>query len=68
MASRDNERTNTTNGCEPIDVATSVSICRAVGERLRQKFVPDRSGLPPHLQHLLDQLRLHDSHPPQDLQ
>jgi hypothetical protein len=46
---------------EPIDRATSTTICKAIGDRLRQNLVPERSGLPPHLQLLLDELRLQDS-------
>jgi hypothetical protein len=55
MSNRDNDKD------EPIDRATSTTICRAIGDRLRQNLVPERSGLPPHLQHLLDELRLQDS-------
>jgi hypothetical protein len=53
---------------EPIDGATSATIRKAIGDRLRQNLVAEPSGLPPHLRHLLDQLRLLDSHPPLDLQ
>ena len=68
MPSRDTDRTDRTMGYEPIDRATSAAICKSIGDRLRQNLVPEPSGLPPHLQHLLDQLRLRDSHPPHDLQ
>jgi hypothetical protein len=47
---------------EQIDRATSTTICKAIGERLRQNLVAESSGLPPHLQHLLDQLQLRDGH------
>lgn len=43
-----------------IDYRTSRSICDAVGERLQQSLRPDLSGLSPHLQHLLDELRKQD--------
>jgi hypothetical protein len=43
-----------------IDRATSTTICTAIGDRLRQNLAPDAAGLPPDLQHLLDQLRLQD--------
>jgi hypothetical protein len=42
---------------ELIDHRTSRSICDAVGERLQQSLRPDSSRLPPHLQHLIDELR-----------
>ncbi len=47
-----------------IDRATSTTICKAIGERLRQNLVAEPSGpsgLPPHLQQLLDELRLQDN-------
>jgi hypothetical protein len=47
---------------EQIDRATSTTICKAIGDRLRQNLAPDAAGLPPHLQHLVDKLRLQDSH------
>jgi hypothetical protein len=46
---------------EQIDRATSTTICRAIGDRLRQNLAPEPSGLPAHLQHLLDELRLQDA-------
>jgi hypothetical protein len=45
---------------EQIDRATSRSICRGVGERLRQDIRPETSELPTHLQHLMDELRRQD--------
>lgn len=45
---------------EQIDRATSLSICRAVGERLRQDFRPQSSDLPSHLQYLMDELQRQD--------
>ena len=45
---------------EQIDRATSRSICRGVGERLRQDLRPEKSELPSHLQHLMDQLQRQD--------
>lgn len=50
-----------TDRSEQIDRETSVAICRAVGDRLRQNLVPELSNLPPRLQHLLDELRLQDA-------
>ena len=47
---------------EQIDRATSRSICRAVGERLRQDLRPENSELPSHLRHLMDELRRQDRH------
>jgi hypothetical protein len=45
---------------EQIDRATSRSICRGVGERLRQDLRPENSELPTHLRHLMDELRRQD--------
>jgi hypothetical protein len=45
---------------EQIDRATSRSICRGVGERLRQDFRPENSELPTHLRHLMDELQRQD--------
>jgi hypothetical protein len=45
---------------EPIDRATSRSICRAVGERLQQDLRPENSELPSHLRHLMDALQRQD--------
>ncbi|MEA2887381.1 MAG: hypothetical protein QOD11_1741 [Bradyrhizobium sp.] len=42
---------------EQIDRATSRSICRGVGERLRQDLRPENSELPTHLRHLMDELQ-----------
>jgi hypothetical protein len=63
-----NRDTDTTDRYQPIDGATSATICKAIGDRLRQSLVPELSSLPPHLEHLLDRLRLLDGHPPADLQ
>ena len=45
---------------EQIDHATSRSICRAVGERLRQDLHEENSELPSHLRHLMDELQRQD--------
>jgi hypothetical protein len=45
---------------EQIDPATSRSICRGVGERLRQDLRPENSELPSHLRHLMDELQRQD--------
>jgi hypothetical protein len=44
-----------------IDRATSTTICKVIGDRLRQNLAAEPAGLPPHLQHLLDELRLQDA-------
>jgi hypothetical protein len=49
-----------TDNSELIDHRTSRSICDAVGERLQKSLLPDSSRLPPHLQHLMDELRRRD--------
>jgi hypothetical protein len=67
MPNRDTDRTDPTDRQEPIDALTSHSICRAIGDRLRQNLAPEASGLPPHLQQLLDQLRSRESQPALDL-
>jgi hypothetical protein len=46
---------------EQIDRVTSTTICKAIGDRLRQNLVPDPSGLPPRLQYLLDELCSQDT-------
>jgi hypothetical protein len=46
---------------EPIDRKTSRSICDAVGERLQQSLRADASHPSSHLEHLMDELRKHDS-------
>ena len=46
---------------EQIDRATSTTICKAIGDRLRQNLAPEPSGLPPQLRQLLEELRLQDS-------
>jgi hypothetical protein len=58
MSNRDVDRD------EQIDRATSTTICKAIGERLRQNLAPEPAGLPPQLQRLLDQLRRQDSQSP----
>jgi hypothetical protein len=50
-----------TDDSEQIDRKTSQSICNAVGERLQQHLRPQESGLPPHLAHLMDELRKQDA-------
>jgi hypothetical protein len=45
---------------EQIDRATSRSICRGVGERLRQDLRPENSELPSHLRQLMDELQRQD--------
>jgi hypothetical protein len=45
---------------EQIDRATSRSICRGVGERLRQDLRPENSELPSYLRHLMDELQRRD--------
>src|SRR4051812_11798972 len=42
---------------EEIDGPTSRSICRAIGERLRQNLRPQDSELPSSLRRLMDELR-----------
>ena len=48
------------NGDEPINHKTLRSICDAVGERLQQSMRPE-PALPDRLQHLLNELRRHES-------
>jgi hypothetical protein len=45
---------------ELIDHKTCRSICDAIGERLQQSLPPIKSELPPHLAHLMDELRERD--------
>jgi hypothetical protein len=45
---------------EGIDHVTSRSICKAIGERLRNTMDPEQSELPSRLQHLMDELRRQD--------
>jgi hypothetical protein len=52
------DRINESSG--QIDRATSRSICRGIGERLREDIRPETSELPIHLQHLMDELRQQD--------
>src|SRR5947209_3604156 len=49
-----------TDNDEPMDFRTSRAICDAVGERLEQDLRLESSGLSPHLQHLMDELRRRD--------
>lgn len=49
-----------TDNQEPIDRATSASICRAIGERLRQNLQSEETTLPSRLQYLLDEMRRQD--------
>lgn len=46
-----------THSLETIDETTSRSICRAIGERLRQNLAPQTAQLPASLQNLLDEMR-----------
>jgi hypothetical protein len=43
-----------------IDRATSTTICKVIGDRLRQNLTSEPADLPPDLQYLLDELRLQD--------
>jgi hypothetical protein len=54
MSDRDIDRS------EQIDRATSTAICKVIGDRLRRDLNPEPADLPPHLQYLLDALRLQD--------
>jgi hypothetical protein len=45
---------------EQIDRTTRRSLCRAVGERLQQDLGPEKSELPSHLRHLMDELQRQD--------
>jgi hypothetical protein len=45
---------------EQMDRPTSRSICRAIGERLRQSLRPENSELPSGLRKLMDELRHQD--------
>ena len=45
---------------EQIDRATSRSICRGVGERLRKDLRPENSELPTYLRDLIDELQRQD--------
>lgn len=44
---------------EPIDHRTSLSICKAIGERLGQQMGPE-TPVPNHLQRLIDEMRRQD--------
>ena len=46
---------------EQIDLKTSLLICQEIGERLQTSLRPETSGLPQHLQHLMEQLRRADT-------
>lgn len=43
-----------------LDRMTSASVRSAIGERLRQNLRPEKSGLPSHLQALLDEMERQD--------
>jgi hypothetical protein len=45
---------------EQIDRVTSVSICNAIGERLRRSLDTESSVLPTRLQQLLDEMQRQD--------
>ena len=53
-----NSRTDTS---EQIDRKTSRSISQGVGERLQRHLRPLDAELPPHLAHLMDELRKQDA-------
>jgi hypothetical protein len=42
---------------EPIDRATSRTICRAVGQRLQEDLRPHNNELPSHLRELVEELQ-----------
>ena len=42
---------------EELDRPTTLSICRAIGERLRQNLHPEQSELPSVLRNLMEELR-----------
>jgi hypothetical protein len=42
---------------EELDRPTSLSICRAIGERLRQNLRPEHSELPSGLRNLIEELQ-----------
>jgi len=52
--------TRTDESIEPLDGATSRTICRAVGQRLQQDFRPEQVELPPHLRDLITELQRQD--------
>ena len=45
---------------QPIDRATSASICTAIGDRLRRNLAPEVAALPTRLQALLDEMQRQD--------
>jgi hypothetical protein len=45
---------------EPLDGATSRTICRAVGQRLQQDLRPEQAELPSHLRELITELQRQD--------
>lgn len=47
---------------EEIDRLTSLTICRAIGERLRQNLRPEDTELPSGLQNLVEELRRQERH------
>ena len=52
-----------TNDLEPIDHRTCVSICDAIGERLKQSMRPEPE-MSPHLRQLIEELRRRDNEMP----
>jgi hypothetical protein len=50
----------TGQNAEQIDHVTSRSICKAIGERLRNTMDPEQSELPSRLQHLMEELQRRD--------
>lgn len=47
-----------------MDKATSASVREGIGERLRDALrVQDDTGFPPHLQNLLDAMKIRESNP-----
>ncbi len=49
-----------TNGSEQIDHRTCVSICDAIGDRLKQSMRPEPE-MSPHLRQLIEELRRRDN-------
>jgi hypothetical protein len=46
-----------TDDLEQMDGATSMAVCKGIGERLRQTLTVDAARFPPRLQNLLDELQ-----------
>ena len=55
---------NRSDDLSQMDGATSVAVCKGIGERLRQTLATETSTVPPRLQDLLDKLRRQDNDPP----